>query len=81
MQIELYLGKKVDGTEKGKPKVRFPGESFNSSFMLDNPVRQVHGHPFVPQEIKAFMSGIGLEQIPEVPSNTHCGCNENRWAF
>lgn len=44
----------------------------DSGLVLDDPVGEVYSDPFVPQEIKAFGSGIGLQQVPEMPSHPHC---------
>lgn len=61
--------------------MRVSSKPFNGGLVLDNPVRQVHGDPFVPQEIKSFESGMGFEQIPEMPSNAHCLRSVKRRGF
>lgn len=43
----------------------------NGGFVLDDPEGEIHGDPFVAEEIEILGSSIGFEQIPEVPSHSH----------
>lgn len=60
----MYLGEKIDGTEESEPEVWVSDTGFDSGFVLDDPEGEVHGDPFVNQEIWAFESGIGFKQVP-----------------
>lgn len=73
---ELYLWEKINRSEKGNEDMG--SVAFNGGLMLHNPVREVHRNTFVSQEIKPFEASVGFEQIPEVPSNSHCNWSGNR---
>lgn len=67
----VNLREEVDSTEESEPEVWVSGTGLDSGLVLNNPEGKVNGDSLVPQEIKAFVSGIGLKQIPEFASNPH----------
>lgn len=70
-EIQEHLGEEVDSTEESEPEVWVSDMGLDSGLVLDDPDGEVHGDPFVPQEIGAFGSGIGFKHVPEMPSHPH----------
>lgn len=66
-----HLREEVDSTEESEPEVWLSGIVFECGLVLDNPEGEVNGDSLVPQEIEAFVSGIGFKQLPEFASNPH----------
>ena len=68
----MHLGEEIDGAEKDESEVGFSDMmGLEGILVLNNPVREVHSDSLVSQEIKAFVSCIGLQQVPEITTNTH----------
>lgn len=51
--------------------MRFKGQTLDGSLMLNDPEGEINGHPFIPEIIRAFVSTIRSQQIPELSSHSH----------
>lgn len=51
--------------------MRFKGQTLDGRFMLNDPEGKINGHPFIPEIIRAFVSTIRSQQIPELSSHSH----------
>lgn len=45
------------------------------SLVLDDPEGKVDGNALVPEEVDALFPGVGLEEVPEIPGDSH----RRRW--
>lgn len=66
-----YLREEIDGAEESEPEMGFANKPFDGSLVLDDPVGEIDGDPFVSQVIEPFGSGVGFKQVPKISPNTH----------